>query len=492
MKLTEQLYLMIHSLNKAEKRSFKIYSQKYGKSKTKLILLFDLINAVEEYDEKYLNKQFKKKLKSGSLSYEKYKLKELLSNSLCDLHFNSVDSQSIGNVICKIELALKLKSPALMEEWLERGYKMCEQELENVFVPILKRFELKLMMLKKADLAEAVECSESAIRASKALIKDLQFQKMRNQFGSFMLKNFYSEDKAKVEIERLKLVNSKNFNADENELNFTQKTDLLYCRQINFSYLRDSENLNLVNRTIIEHLESEPNYIKRKFDTYTTFYGSMIVGLIKAKKIDLAEKYLERFSQLCLQNDVTDFNLVNAVKESHLFLSCVVSTYKYEYLAVCKKKAEIKKLLTKNAQLEETFDQPDVLLFLLIESEFALKKYEDCLDSISFYYSVFDKKSHLLVSHIENNFRLKAFEFACQFDLGNLNTANSLLKSIGYFLSIKEVQSDQLTLIKNLLISINKGKIEKTSLAEMKADYVKKMPEPLLVLLRWIEEKMEG
>jgi len=93
---TKYLFKLIHSMTKAEKRYFKLYASSMGLSKNYkiYILLFDLIEKQEKYDEKELIQVFKNKKLEISFSTTKSRLYDSIMKSLRAFHAgNSVDTR---------------------------------------------------------------------------------------------------------------------------------------------------------------------------------------------------------------------------------------------------------------------------------------------------------------------------------------------------------------------------------------------------------------
>ena len=56
----DDLYDLIHSLDKAEKRYFKLFASKYeGQEENRYIKLFEILNSFKEYDKETIQKRIK-------------------------------------------------------------------------------------------------------------------------------------------------------------------------------------------------------------------------------------------------------------------------------------------------------------------------------------------------------------------------------------------------------------------------------------------------
>lgn len=82
MKKTDYLFKLIRSMRKAEKRYFKLYASQQGNTKQNYLLLFDAIDAQEEYDEAALIKHFRTQSFSNHFSVAKKYLYDSILKSL--------------------------------------------------------------------------------------------------------------------------------------------------------------------------------------------------------------------------------------------------------------------------------------------------------------------------------------------------------------------------------------------------------------------------
>ncbi len=101
----DQLYLLIHSLNKAEKRYFKRYAQRNARAAhSNYILLFDALARQRSYDEAKLKKSLKQYSFVKTLPQTKLLLQQLIYKTLRDLHDSRGTRAKIHALIESAEL----------------------------------------------------------------------------------------------------------------------------------------------------------------------------------------------------------------------------------------------------------------------------------------------------------------------------------------------------------------------------------------------------
>jgi len=93
-RFTDSLFQLIHSLQKSEKRNFKLYIQRSsGKKDLKIIQLFDAMDKLSEYDEKLLLKKMPTISKTQLANLKTHLYRELLASLRLIKASDSIDMQ---------------------------------------------------------------------------------------------------------------------------------------------------------------------------------------------------------------------------------------------------------------------------------------------------------------------------------------------------------------------------------------------------------------
>jgi len=91
---TDSLFQLIHSLQKSEKRNFKLYIQRSsGKKDLKIIQLFDAIDKLNDYDEKLLLKKLSGITKTQLANLKTHLYREVLASLRLIKSTDSIDMQ---------------------------------------------------------------------------------------------------------------------------------------------------------------------------------------------------------------------------------------------------------------------------------------------------------------------------------------------------------------------------------------------------------------
>jgi len=128
MKTTEHLFYLIKSLSKAEKRSFKLFSQQYSKNnQNNYTLLFDAIDKMHVYDHKALIKILSGKLNTKNISTLKVQLSELILKSLRQNSASYSEKLKLRQNIDYIDILFEKGLYPQANKLLEKAYELARE-----------------------------------------------------------------------------------------------------------------------------------------------------------------------------------------------------------------------------------------------------------------------------------------------------------------------------------------------------------------------------
>ncbi|MEL6943390.1 MAG: hypothetical protein AAFO82_12030 [Bacteroidota bacterium] len=122
MKRKNDLHRLIHSMSKSEKRYFTLDAQKAGKKNAKYLRLFKAINALENYSEAEIKKQFPK-----NLAADKTYLYDAILRSMRDYHSKKSRAAQIKEHLMDAKYLYERELYDLCEESLQSAKKLAEQ-----------------------------------------------------------------------------------------------------------------------------------------------------------------------------------------------------------------------------------------------------------------------------------------------------------------------------------------------------------------------------
>lgn len=175
------LFRLIKSLNKGEKRNFKLLAGLLaGKKEKKYLDLFDEIDKQDVYNESKLLKATKD-LYGGQLAVGKHYLYRLILRSLA--HFRSDPASELGNLIDHVQVLLE-------KDLLEQGLKLVKKGLAEAMaledfmaVQALCHLQVEILLRGQADrsVAQRIEEAHLLRREAQTLQSNLEDLKFLNQ-----------------------------------------------------------------------------------------------------------------------------------------------------------------------------------------------------------------------------------------------------------------------------------------------------------------------
>src|SRR5690349_13059370 len=106
MKVSDDLYLLIRSMSKSEKRHFKLFASFHAGDK-KYLRLFDAMDKLKEYDEKKLKQSFEGERFLKQFSVAKNYLYKLVMKSLGMFQRGKTRSSELRDLLDQVEVLYK-------------------------------------------------------------------------------------------------------------------------------------------------------------------------------------------------------------------------------------------------------------------------------------------------------------------------------------------------------------------------------------------------
>ena len=117
---SDTLFQLVHSLEKSEKRHFKLYIKRSSaKEDLKIIRLFDALDKLNEYDEKLLFKALKDVTKTQLANLKTHLYKQLLASLRLLRTNDNIDlklSEQLDNARLLYNKGLKIQSLNILEK----------------------------------------------------------------------------------------------------------------------------------------------------------------------------------------------------------------------------------------------------------------------------------------------------------------------------------------------------------------------------------------
>lgn len=120
---SEQLFYLIKSMNKAEKRYFKLFASSNNENNN-YSLLFEAIDKQDIYDESAIKEKFQNKTFINQLHVTKNYLNQLILKSLRNFHSTISKDAEIKDLLRDIEILLKKDLFQQCEQVIDKALKI--------------------------------------------------------------------------------------------------------------------------------------------------------------------------------------------------------------------------------------------------------------------------------------------------------------------------------------------------------------------------------
>ena len=289
MKPGNDLFLLIKSLQKSEKRYFRLFASRHviGEQNTYL-KLFDVIIQQKQYDEERIKEIFKKKRMGKNLAVEKNRLYGLVLKSLSDFHSGISVEAKLRDHMQQIEV---LFEKGLYEQGIKiikKAKKIAIETHKHLYLLELQRWEKRLLAINQyqSDVKNRVN-----IIYEEAFTWTDKYQKLlRIEQTYYNVLNFHqTENKVRKKNDLIKLrktVEAIQAKTNENNLDTIQK---LYYYSMLSSYYR---------------LESNPTkaykYLYKQNSLYSekpADIGELIIYISSMNNLSLIQLELHKYTE---------------------------------------------------------------------------------------------------------------------------------------------------------------------------------------------------
>jgi hypothetical protein len=153
VKKKEQLFQLIKSLTKEEKRHFKLYVNKYSSARENNYLkLFNVIDKQDVYDETSIKKQFAGETFIKQLTVTKHYLQKQIIRSLQNLHYDDTIDLSMLALHHQIAVLYKKGHYEMCRELVKKGIETSSKN--EMFLEWIGFLKWELDLINKMDITE--------------------------------------------------------------------------------------------------------------------------------------------------------------------------------------------------------------------------------------------------------------------------------------------------------------------------------------------------
>jgi len=299
MKPSIELFSLIKSLSKSEKRFFKLSSSLQSGEKNYL-KIFDAIEKQNEYDEEALKEQFIKETFIKHFPSEKNHLYKLILKSLRSYHSDTSPASILKQEIKNIEILYKKALFKECNKFLNRAKKVAEEN-EKFY------FSVDLINWEKSLLEEAFEQGEFDVSIQELIAEEhdviakltnlAEYQVLYSKINYiFRLGGFVKNQAERDEVDAI--MEHPLIKNPEKALSVRAQSILYYVRGFCYSARRDNEN-SISSFIKVKEVLDANNLIRYDLQKrYVRAVANIVTGYVSVKNYDTAKVYLNELNSL--------------------------------------------------------------------------------------------------------------------------------------------------------------------------------------------------
>ena len=489
MKRTEELFSLIHSLDKHEKRFFKL-SASIESGEKQYMQMFDIIAGQSVYDEKEIIGTLR--ISKNLLAFQKNYLQRLILNRIAFLH-----STKKTDVLFLLKQAEILKNKGLYPQHLKTLKKIKE---------VAHEFDMHGSLLEVAGIEHSLAWKDQrhddaakAIEEKKKIIERLtleaEYHSLANEIIT-KLARLGNENKPEVIKQLKKLVKNPLMKVEKNAVTFRCKNYLYHTLSLYYSVAGSPKKQYLYAKKNADLFSSNPEKAKHFTMIHVFAIHNLVAACNAVKKYDEAKKNLDiliKSSQL----------LPSEREKMWAFFTFYDNSFDY-YINTGQFKEGVvfadqhMEAINKHAEKLDAI-QNIQLCYLIAKIYFGAANYSKCIEWMN---KVRQHEPELrLRPDLEVNTKL--FYIIAHFEKGNSDLLPYLSKSLHRHLRTEK----RLYKVETIVLDFFGKRILKADSKKEIADELKKLKKELLILaddtyesapmkefdyISWIDSKLEN
>lgn len=430
MKPSVELFKLIKSLTKSEKRFFKLSSALQSGEKN-YVKIFDFIDSQDDYDEDALKQEFKGETFVKHLSSEKNHLYKIILKSLRSYYSEESVASILKQEIKNIEI---LFNKALYQEcgkFIQRAKKMAEESEEFYYWNEIISWEKKLKEeaydhgFVAEDLTNLIAEEESVIESLRNLAEyQIIYSKINHIFrsGGFIRNEF--EEKQVEAIADYHLIKGKNTAISQRASSMCYYIKGL-CAATNRNFIDSFQFFNKTRDILDRHPIIKQDLRNRYIQTLTF----LLRCYIDSKQFDEAEKILQDLRGLKNEKGFNSIDTEFRIDSNAFFFELLWLQRQGRF------QDSIKLLVELNSFIENykdiiTKEQYIVIQYYAAVSYFAVQDYKKALTFVNEILN--DNELHIR-QDIYSFARI--FNLVLHFELQNYDFTEYVIKSVNRYLT---------------------------------------------------------
>jgi tetratricopeptide (TPR) repeat protein len=384
MKNSNELFLLIKTLSKNEKGYFKKFASINSKKVDgNYLRLFDCIDAMEEYDEKYIRKEFEGEKFLSQLNVTKLYLQKMIIRALRNYHSDSDTDIERLNLLIEAQMLIKKQ----LYDSAHRVLKNLIEKSKEVEASLTYLYGLQLdyqILIRKGEYTEMQSTARKKLEIESEQLEKYQnlcdYRYLQAQALSITQIEGYTRNESRKQMQEL--LNNPLLKDSSKPKSFMASLHrneiLLKC------YLKtgDGEMAYQTAKEMLKLFDDNPS--KKKITPYNYFVTLNSVGnrCISTFRYEEAKKYIAVGESLLVNesiklSDSQRFEIAIQMAEKKM-IACG-GTREFEEGIECEKRITA---LIKNKPVRAEFEV--TMKYFSAVCYFGLQRYEEALDRINF------------------------------------------------------------------------------------------------------------
>lgn len=290
MKVTDDLFQLIKSLDQSEKRYFKVFATMHikGSDNNKYVSLFDAIDKQEVYDEDIIRKQFKNEKFLNQLHVAKNYLYNTILKSLRLYHSEKSKLNELMDTLRDVQILHDKSLYKQCRKLLEKAKKIASTYEKHSQVLAILDWEKTLARTSSytgLDEKQLMEFYNEHIETTEKLNNINEYWKLTMK--SFLLRKKQGEIRDKAELKKFnEIIKHPLLRSEDNAKTFISKTLYFNIKGLYYLTNKDYNNLHTLSVKLVKLLEANPLLMKE--ENYIGSLYNLLLVQLELKKYDEA------------------------------------------------------------------------------------------------------------------------------------------------------------------------------------------------------------
>lgn len=370
MKKSEELFILIKSLSKNEKRYFKLFCKQLSDKKSNYLRLFQAIEKQKTYNEQAILKTFQGETFIKQLHVSKNYLRNLLLKSLRNYHSQFSKQAQIKDLLRNVEILFQRELYPLCKQELVKAKKVALQyELDASLIEILSWERKVVQALYPSNFSAVAEVIKGQESAALRILEEARYWNLTIDITRSWGTGKYTQP------EKIKLL-------ENDEHISTLQSRVLYFHSLYYIHIEkgNSKEAGQMLKSLIHVLEERPDLLQEDSTVYISSINNYLSYLVFNKRFEEALSYIGKVKAHVSHLEEQGYNKP--------FLKQILRTYNIELELYKDQEAYLEVELVEIEQFITRENVPEEYLisfwFQLSSIYFGRKDYSQALTWINF------------------------------------------------------------------------------------------------------------